>query len=52
MRRLLNDICRCHDNECPQRSDCLRYLQRNEGGERTPNALTLRALTPEKRTMS
>jgi hypothetical protein len=29
--RLLNDICRCHDDQCPDRAVCLRWLTRDTG---------------------
>ena len=35
--KLANDICRCHDETCKDRFKCLRYLERNTGGERTPH---------------
>jgi hypothetical protein len=25
------DICRCHDDSCDERHDCLRWLQRDSG---------------------
>lgn len=28
---LLNDICRCHNDECPERGSCLRWLERESG---------------------
>jgi len=28
---LSNDICRCHDDECPERETCERYIQRSTG---------------------
>ena len=28
---LSNDICRCHDDDCPSREICERYLQRGTG---------------------
>ena len=28
MRKLLNDVARCHDGTCPYRLECARYLQR------------------------
>ena len=36
LRILPNDVCRCHDDGCSEREQCLRYLQRNNVGERTP----------------
>lgn len=41
MTRLLNDVCRCHDDACPERENCLRWLQRDTGTENTPHAATL-----------
>ena len=41
---LLNDIARCHDAACPQRTSCLRWLERDTGGERTSHVATLRFL--------
>lgn len=32
-RKLLNDICRCMDESCPEKQDCLRYICRNSGGD-------------------
>lgn len=29
--RLYNDICRCHDDKCPDASRCERYIQRDTG---------------------
>lgn len=29
---LSDDICRCRDDECPERETCERWLQRKEGG--------------------
>lgn len=41
MRFIANDICRCCDTRCPVRHECLRYLLRDNGGERTPVAASL-----------
>jgi hypothetical protein len=41
MQKLANDICRCHDEGCDDRRKCARYMLRNTGGPRTPNASTL-----------
>lgn len=30
-KRLLYDVWRCHDALCPQREDCLRWLDRHTG---------------------
>lgn len=30
-RRLLADICRCHDAKCPMRETCERWIQRRSG---------------------
>lgn len=35
------DICRCHDNGCPERNLCLRWMQRETGGPRTPHSHSL-----------
>lgn len=40
--RLLADICRCHDAECPQRGDCLRWIERKTGADWTPHQATFR----------
>ena len=29
--RLHPDICRCYDDGCPERHDCLRWLDRERG---------------------
>ena len=42
MAKLPNDVCRCHDATCTKRQRCERYLQRNTGGERTPQQATMR----------
>ena len=34
-RKLANDISRCLDSTCPARFECMRYLARNQIGERT-----------------
>lgn len=31
---LPDDICRCHDADCPTRLDCARWLERDQGGSR------------------
>lgn len=36
------DCCRCHDHNCELAENCQRYLDRNNGGERTPHAPTLK----------
>jgi hypothetical protein len=41
-RRLPDDVCRCHDKTCPERKSCLRFLQRNSGGEYVVHADTMR----------
>jgi len=28
---LPDDICRCHDADCPERLDCRRWLERAQG---------------------
>lgn len=35
-RRLYNDDARCLGVRCDMKHECLRYLQRHQGGERTP----------------
>ena len=40
VRKLANDISRCLDSTCPVRFECMRYLSRNQIGERTPVAKT------------
>lgn len=35
-RKLANVVCRCLDSTCPARYECMRYLSRNQIGERTP----------------
>jgi hypothetical protein len=40
--RLPYDICRCHDEDCPQREDCLRWLDRKKSGARTSHVDTMR----------
>lgn len=35
-RKLSHDVCRCLDSACPVRYECLRYLTKNQTGERTP----------------
>ena len=42
MRRLLNDVCRCHDHECLKSQKCLRFLQRDTGNECSVHCHTLR----------
>ena len=41
MSRLSDDVCRCRDNDCPERNDCERYLQRDIGGARIVSASTI-----------
>lgn len=40
--KLPDDVCRCHDDGCPEREECKRYLQRNNGGVHVVHAATLR----------
>jgi hypothetical protein len=35
MRKLLNDEGRCMGEQCDERENCLRYIQRNSVGGRT-----------------
>lgn len=41
-RRLPYDWCRCHDDECPKRETCLRWIDRMSGDPRTVHATTKR----------
>ena len=41
-RQLLNDVSRCLGIGCDERNECLRYLQRDSGGDRTPVIPTLK----------
>lgn len=34
---LLNDECRCQSPDCDKKESCLRYIERNNGGVRTPS---------------
>ena len=34
MRTLPDDWCRCTSDDCPDREECVRWLQREEGGPR------------------
>jgi hypothetical protein len=36
-----NDMCRCHDDSCPEKEQCLRWLRR-EDPDRCPHVATLR----------
>ena len=27
--QLKNDVCRCHDDTCPERHECLRWIERD-----------------------
>ena len=39
---IANDVCRCHDEDCAERSKCKRYVERALGtGERISHAETL-----------
>ena len=42
MRRLPNDVCRCHDHKCQKSNKCLRFLQRDTGYECSVHTQTLR----------
>ena len=35
---LPDDICRCRDDDCPQSRQCLRWIQRDIGGQRLVSA--------------
>lgn len=38
--RLPSDICRCVNDECKQKHDCLRWLWRNDNiGQATPSGI-------------
>lgn len=39
---LLHDICRCADDTCFEREQCACWIEREQGGPRTPVAATLR----------
>lgn len=41
-RRPANDITRCHDDSCPSREICSRWVYRDDGGPRTPHVATMR----------
>ena len=38
---LKGDICRCHDDGCPEKDSCARYVFRNTGHDQTPHAASL-----------
>ena len=38
---LSHDICRCHDDGCPEKDTCARYVFRNEGQKHTPHMVSL-----------
>jgi hypothetical protein len=38
---LPDDYCRCHDDKCPERGDCMRWLERGRGSY--PNAKLVHA---------
>lgn len=40
--RLPYDVCRCLDASCPNANRCARFLERNNGGPRTPYSRELR----------
>lgn len=40
--RPANDITRCHDDVCPSREICSRWVYRDDGGPRTPHVVTMR----------
>jgi hypothetical protein len=39
---LKDDICRCRDDRCGERFGCLRWIERNCGGEWVPTVSTMR----------
>ena len=39
-----DDICRCHDHDCPQRKICTRFVYRDLGGPQTPHVESMRFL--------
>jgi hypothetical protein len=36
-----NDYCRCHDDTCPKKDTCQRFIYRHQVGERTLNSDSL-----------
>jgi len=38
MAALAHDTCRCHDADCKERHECLRWLHRNDRGRRIVHA--------------
>lgn len=38
--KLLDDICRCHDKQCPRRWNCARWRKNADGGDRVVHAGT------------
>lgn len=42
LRRLLHDVCRCHDSRCPDHLTCQRWVERNTGEAHTPHMETMR----------
>ena len=38
---LLDDICRCLDADCSERTDCRRWTERLAGGNRVVHAMSL-----------
>ena len=43
--RLPDDRARCHDDQCPSREMCQRWIQRDRGGPRTPHVTSMRYMT-------
>lgn len=41
MSRLYDDECRCHDEVCPDKRGCMRWIERERGGPRTPHSWSL-----------
>lgn len=42
MNSLPRDFCRCHDNDCPDKRNCLRFLHRDDSDLQTPHVETFR----------
>lgn len=42
MARLTDGDCRCFDHGCPQRHQCARFMERNEGGPDRPLSRSMR----------
>ena len=48
MKKLSNDVSRCHDSTCPFRLECARYLQRNasRGGSARGPVVSMHTMWP------